>query len=89
MTNLFVFILAFFAAEGIWVTLTGRPYLRRILGLGRMELDEDIEERAKRVRTNMDRIRDRDRAVDLDGTRAVGAGVEVLRALPPTKMRRN
>ena len=89
MTNLFVFILAFFAAEGIWVTLTGRPYLRRILGLGRMELDEDIEERAKRVRTNMDRIRDRGRALDRDGSRAIGSGVEILRALPPGKVRRD
>ena len=89
MTNLFVFILAFFAAEGIWVTVTGRPYLRRKLGLGRHELDEDIEERAKRVRTTMDRIRDRRRSMDSDGTRAVGSGVEVLPALPPGKVRRD
>lgn len=90
MTNIFVFILAFFAAEGLWVTLTGRPYLRRKLGLGRNnELEEDIEERAKRVRTTMDRIRDNRRAMDSSGPRAVGSGVEVLRALPPGKMRRD
>ena len=89
MTNIFVFILAFFAAEGLWVTLTGRPYLRRKLGLGRHELEEDIEERAKRVRTTMDRIRDRNRDMDRDGTRVIGPSVEVLRALPPGKMRRN
>jgi len=87
MTKLWIFVLAFFAAEGLWVTLTGRPYLRRKLGLGRMELDEDIEERAKRVRTTMDRIRDRRGAGDNEGTRAVGPGVGVLRALPPRKLR--
>lgn len=89
MTNIFVFILAFFAAEGLWVTLTGRPYLRRKLGFGRHELEEDIEERAKRVRTTMDRIRDRNRHLDHGGSRTIGSGVEVLRALPPGKMRRN
>jgi len=89
MTGVIIFLAFFFAAEGVWVTLTGRPYLRRKLGLGRHELDEDIEERAKRVRTTMDRIRDRDRHLADDPTRNIGPGEGVLRALSDGRVRRD
>ena len=49
MTGLFVFILGFLAAEGIYATLTGRSILRRKLGLGRGVLYDDIEKRTERI----------------------------------------
>lgn len=86
VTSIFVFILAFFAAEGLWVTLTGRPHLRKKLGIGREDLYDDIKERSERIGKAMDRIRNPDRDMDRNGARGIGPTKKVLRSLPPKKL---
>ncbi len=87
MMNIIIFFIGFFCAEGIWTALGGRSVFRR--KSHRDALYETIEERAKRIRTTMDRLRDRDRSLHHDGTGDSGPGEKVLRALTDGRVRRD
>lgn len=87
MIGLLYIILGFLAAEGAYSFITGRSFIGR--NRGRKELYEDLEERAKKVRTTMDRMRDRNRLSHHAKARELGSGKEVLRVLPSRRVPRN
>ena len=84
MMGILYIIIGFFCAEGIWVTVTGRSSFRKKYNKA---LYEDIEERAKSLRTTMDRLRDSGGNIHYDGTRDSGLSKRILRALSDGRMR--
>lgn len=82
MMAILYIIIGFFCAEGIWVAITGRPSFRK-----NRALYEDIEERAKRLRTTMDHFRDRHSDIYYDETGNSGSGKRILHSLSDGRMR--
>lgn len=84
MMGILWIIIGFFCAEGIWVTITKRPSFGKRYNKA---LYENLEERAKNLRTTMDRLRDSSGNIHYAGTRDSGLSKRVLRALSDGRMR--
>ena len=87
MMYLITFVVAFFFAEGVWTAFGGQSIFHR--RNRHRALNEDIEERAKRVHIAVDRLGNRNRHLRHDGTRNLRSGKKILRALSDGRVRRD
>lgn len=86
MMDLLFIIIGFFCAEGIYAAITGRSTFRK---RRHQALYEDVKERAKRLSSTMDHIRDTDSHLYYQGTRDSRTSKKILRELSDGRMRRD